>query len=54
MRPMSFFLAILTWFIMGVILVTGVVFAVKGTFWLVIAGMLLFILAVAKVGCLTH
>jgi hypothetical protein len=27
---------------------------VKGTFWLVIAGMLLFILAVAKVGCLTH
>jgi hypothetical protein len=53
-KGMSFFLAILIWLIMGAVLVLGVTLAVKGTFWLVILGMLAFVFAVAKIGCLSH
>jgi hypothetical protein len=39
---------------MAVILIVGVVMAVKGTFWLLIVGLLGFILAIAKIACLSH
>jgi len=42
------------WLVMGAILVTGVVLAVKGTFWLLIVGMLAFVFAIAKIACLAH
>lgn len=51
---MSVFLAFLAWIIMGAILVTAVVMAVHGSFWLLILGALSFIVAVAKIGCLSH
>jgi len=39
---------------MGAILVTGVVLAVKGIFWLLITGLIGFVLAVVKYGILSH
>jgi hypothetical protein len=51
---MSIFLAILVYWIMAAILIAGVILAVKGTFWLLIVGLIGFILAVTKVGILPH
>jgi hypothetical protein len=51
---MNVILAILVWVIMATILVTGVVLAVKGSFWLLILGFVAFVLGIAKVGCLSH
>jgi hypothetical protein len=51
---MNFFLSILVWLIMGAILVTAVALAVHGTFWLLIIGMVGFVLAIAKIACLSH
>jgi hypothetical protein len=51
---MNVFLAIFAWLVMGIILVTGVVMATHGTFWLLILGGLGFVAAVAKIGCLSH
>jgi hypothetical protein len=39
---------------MAAILVTGVIMAVKGVFWLLILGLLGFILAVTKLSILHH
>jgi hypothetical protein len=51
---MTIFLAIIAYWIMAAILVVGVVMAVKGTFWLLILGLICFILAVTKIGILPH
>jgi hypothetical protein len=51
---MNIFLAILIYLLMAAILATGVVMAVKGAFWLLILGLLGFVLAVTKVGILHH
>ena len=51
---MNIFLVILVWLIMGAILVTGVVLAVKGIFWLLIIGLAGFVLAVVKYGIFSH
>lgn len=51
---MNIFLVILVWVIMGAILATGVVLAVKGIFWLLIVGLIGFVLAVAKYGIFSH
>ncbi len=40
--------------IMGAVLVTGVAMAVKGSFWLLILGLLAFVFAIAKIACLSH
>jgi hypothetical protein len=42
------------WLLMGLVLVAGIVAAVKGAFWLLALGLIGFILAVAKIGCLSH
>jgi hypothetical protein len=39
---------------MGAILVTGVVLAAKGIFWLLIAGLISFVLAVVRYGIFSH
>ncbi len=39
---------------MAAILVVAVVMAVHGSFWLLILGFLGFVLAVAKIGCLSQ
>ncbi len=46
--------AILVYVVMAAILVTGVVLAVKGSFWLLILGLIGFVLAVAKIAILRH
>ena len=51
---MSFFLAILAYAIMAGVLIAGIVLAVKGSFWLLILGSVVFILILTKVGILPH
>jgi hypothetical protein len=52
---MNVFLAIIIYLVMAVILGAGVLLAVlKGSFWLLIIGLLGFILAVTKVSILHH
>jgi len=52
---MKVFLAIVVYLIMAVILGGGVLLAVtKGSFWLLIAGLLGFIVAITKIAILHH
>jgi hypothetical protein len=51
---MNIFLVLLVWFVIGAILITGVVLAVKGIFWLLIVGLIGFVLGVVKYGILSH
>ena len=51
---MNIFLAIIVYWIMAAILIAGVIMAVKGTFWLLILGLIGFVLAVTKVAILPH
>jgi hypothetical protein len=48
------FLVMFVWLLMALLLIGGVVLAVKGSFWLLAAGLAGFILAIAKIGCLSH
>jgi hypothetical protein len=50
----NIFLIIFVWLAMGAILVTGVVLAVKGIFWLLAIGLIGFVLAVIKYGIFSH
>jgi hypothetical protein len=51
---MKLIFVMFVWLVMALLLVGGIVLAVKGTFWLLILGLVCFILAVAKIGCLSH
>jgi 1,4-dihydroxy-2-naphthoate octaprenyltransferase len=51
---MNIFLAIIVYLIMAAVLVAGVLMAVKGTFWLLILGLLCFVLGVTKISILPH
>jgi hypothetical protein len=51
---MKIFLILFVWLLMAAILVTGVVLAVKGIFWLLIIGIIGFVLGVAKYGIFSH
>jgi hypothetical protein len=51
---MKILLVILVWMIMGAFLAAGVVLAVKGTFWLLIVGLIGFVLGVIKYGIFSH
>jgi len=42
------------WLTMGAIIGTGLLLAVNGSPWLLIAGVLGFIFAVGKIGCASH
>jgi hypothetical protein len=48
------FLVIFVWVLMALLLVAGIVLAVKGSLWLLVVGLVGFVLAVAKIGCLSH
>jgi hypothetical protein len=52
--PMSFYLAVLAWLVIGAILVVGIVMATKGALWFLILGLLAFTAAFAKWGCATQ
>jgi len=51
---MKLILAFLVWGGMAAVLVTGLLLALKGSFWLLALGLLGFIFLVAKIGCLSH
>ena len=51
---MKFLLAMLVWLIMGAVIATGILMAVKGSIWLLLLSLLGFVLLVAKIGCLSH
>ena len=51
---MKFPLAILAYLAIGLVLGLGILFAVKGNYWLLIASALAYLFAFAKIGCLHH
>ena len=51
---MNIFLVIFVWLLMGAILAAGVVMAVNGSFWLLIVGLIGFVLALIKYGIYSH
>jgi hypothetical protein len=44
--------AILVYVVIGVILGWGILLAVKGSWWFLIAGVLAYVIAFSKIGCL--
>jgi len=51
---MKLFYAFAAWIAMGTVLGAGILMAVKGNPWLLIAGLIGFVIAVGKIGCLPH
>jgi hypothetical protein len=51
---MKLLLAFLVWLVMGGVLVKGLIMAVNGSVWLLIVGVVAFIVLVGKIGCLSH
>lgn len=49
---MKFFAAIIAYVVIGLILGAGIYGAVTGHFWLLAAGVILYVVAFAKIGCL--
>lgn len=49
---MKFFAAIVAYLIIGLILGFGIFEAMQGHFWLMAAGVLVYVIAFAKLGCL--
>ncbi len=52
MTSMKLFSAVLVYLIIGLILGWGILLAVKGSLWLLIAGLVVYVVAFAKFGCL--
>ena len=53
-RLMNFFMSMLAYLVMAVVLGLGILMAVKGTFWLLIVSLIVYIFLVVKFGCATH
>jgi hypothetical protein len=51
---MKFVLSIATYLALGLLLAAGILVAVKGSFWLLIAGFVLYLGLLIKFGCQTH
>jgi hypothetical protein len=51
---MKLLLAFAVWIGMGVVLGVGILMAIKGSPWLLIAGLIGFVIAVGKIGCAAH
>lgn len=47
-------LAILVYILIGVVLGLGILQAVHGSFWLLIASVLVYVISFARIGCLHH
>ena len=52
MTAMKLFSAVLVYLVIGLILGWGILLAVKGSLWLLIAGLVVYVVAFAKFGCL--
>ncbi|HEX3890477.1 MAG TPA: hypothetical protein VHX90_06455 [Verrucomicrobiae bacterium] len=51
---MKFALAIFTYLVMAVILGAGILLSTHGNPWLLIIGVIAFVVAFGKLGCMTH
>ncbi len=51
---MKFCLAVLVYLLIAVVLGAGILLLIAGKPWLLIASMLAYIIAFAKIGCLSH
>jgi len=51
---MSFYVALFAWLAIAAVLTVGVVMATNGAFAFLIIGLLAFVFAFVKWGCLTH
>ena len=53
-RRMKLIYAFAVWLIMGALIGSGLLMAVNGSPWLLVASVLGFIVAVGKIGCMSH
>ena len=51
LRAMKFFAAIAVYLLLGVALGWGLLLAVKGSLWFLVAGLVVYVLLLAKLGC---
>lgn len=51
---MKLIFVMFVWLVMALLLVAGVVASVHGSFWLLALGLVGFVFAVARIGCLSH
>jgi len=51
---MKLFYALVVWIAMGAVIGAGILLAVKGNPWLLVAGLIGFVVAVGKIGCAVH
>ena len=51
---MKLIFVMFVWLVMALLLVAGVVASVHGSLWLLALGLVGFVFAVAKIGCLSH
>lgn len=54
LAPMKFVLSIATYAALGLLLAAGILMAVKGSFWLLIAGFVTYLGLLIKFGCHSH
>ncbi|HVU09549.1 MAG TPA: hypothetical protein VHG89_13530 [Verrucomicrobiae bacterium] len=54
LAAMKFYLAILTYLLIGLILGAGILLLVAGKPWLLIIGLIAYIVTFAQTGCKTH
>jgi len=52
MTSMKLFSAVLVYLVIGLILGWGILLAVKGSLWLLIASLAVYVIAFGKIGCL--
>jgi hypothetical protein len=51
---MKLLLACLVYLAVGIVLAAGIVLAVKGSYWLLAAAVIAYLLAFARFGCVQH
>jgi len=51
---MKFILAVVVYAAIALLLGAGIIMAVKGSFWLLAAGLIVYLITFSKFGCLNH
>lgn len=51
---MKFFMAIFVYLLIGAVLGWGIMMLIKGSPWFLVAGLLAYVIAFAKIGCISH
>ena len=52
--PMKLALAVLVYSLMGLVLCAGILLLLAGKPWFLIAGLVAYVVAFGRIGCLTH